>query len=846
MYRLKQYGDVAPAPIRTSTRPETDSSMAKFSKYLAIGLTIVAVVAAVSWTLRNTIIQRISGPILENYDIEIIDVSLDALATNDASISRLELLHAKGTTIVLEGLTLPIGRSSGTAQKYSAKKVSVVTATRTEGEPFEMALLIDQWLSLTENLAGSEFSIAELVLPPYPVVMNLEWTLRDGQQELSASIESHAMSVIVINGESGDYAITYSIPGKPSASNVHTVSAHLQRSETGVALTGSASLELRAWEPLTKFAGVVPDAISLLSGSAGLKFDIDIPYDTNRTPSLTATLTPSAPLQVEYSNSPDIVTSIIVESGSVVNITATFPEVEWNLQEGQASLRVNYEEWRDIPVNVTKLSCQTGPRCSMNTAIDLRAADLPFGTAERFSFASAQTVTFPDDGVFIEIQRGATFSAYGLSVSDANIAAIDATLASSAGIELVDAGWKLAAESVDIKLDTASIGENLSLSAPLFLEKVLVSELDDVLSARFGVFAPSIHAMLNGQSVTLPGLKGDLSQENAALAFDLVTVGFHEDGSISGNQHLDSGIGEVRVKGVGVSFGSAKLSKRVSPWNEDWDLIAGIASIDAEASWALNEQESLNTGRLAMEITDLAGFYTDTVFTGLTTSINGIYDRDSGFSAAPSNIRIALIEMGLPIENISADYALDLNSLAAVVSNLKMSAFGGAITADPFSFRTDSSSNTVILRAESLDIAEILTLKEFQAIEVSGKIAATLPITFTADGVTVAGGALTGEEPGGVIRYLSGSAPGVTDGSSVGLVTAALSHFKYESLASEVSYNEAGDLVLKMKLVGRNPDMEGNRPVILNLSVENNVPQMLKSLQAARAVEDVLEKRVKK
>jgi hypothetical protein len=45
-------------------------------------------------------------------------------------------------------------------------------------------------------------------------------------------------------------------------------------------------------------------------------------------------------------------------------------------------------------------------------------------------------------------------------------------------------------------------------------------------------------------------------------------------------------------------------------------------------------------------------------------------------------------------------------------------------------------------------------------------------------------------------------------------------------------------------LTGRNPDLDENRPVVLNLGVENNVPQMLKSLQAARAVEEILEKRL--
>ena len=47
-----------------------------------------------------------------------------------------------------------------------------------------------------------------------------------------------------------------------------------------------------------------------------------------------------------------------------------------------------------------------------------------------------------------------------------------------------------------------------------------------------------------------------------------------------------------------------------------------------------------------------------------------------------------------------------------------------------------------------------------------------------------------------------------------------------------------------MHLTGRNPDLEEKRPVVLNLGIENNIPQMLRSLRAARAAEEILERRL--
>jgi electron transfer flavoprotein alpha/beta subunit len=115
-------------------------------------------------------------------------------------------------------------------------------------------------------------------------------------------------------------------------------------------------------------------------------------------------------------------------------------------------------------------------------------------------------------------------------------------------------------------------------------------------------------------------------------------------------------------------------------------------------------------------------------------------------------------------------------------------------------------------------------------------------VAIVGSSITITEGRLFGEPPGGVIRYRSGSETDETDTSSIGFVALALSNFEYETLTSEIDYNADGDLNLQLQLTGRNPDLETNRPVVLNLGVENNVPQMLKSLRAARSVEDILTK----
>ncbi|MEJ2256274.1 MAG: YdbH domain-containing protein, partial [Woeseiaceae bacterium] len=201
-------------------------------------------------------------------------------------------------------------------------------------------------------------------------------------------------------------------------------------------------------------------------------------------------------------------------------------------------------------------------------------------------------------------------------------------------------------------------------------------------------------------------------------------------------------------------------------------------------------------------------------------------------------------DIGVALRDISARYRLRPDEEAVEISALEMSAFGGAITTDPFRLDASGDDTTVLVHARSVNLAEMLSIQEFEAVDVTGQVDADLPVTLGEHGVRIADGRLSGLPPGGVIRYRQGAPAAESDTSAVGFATRALSNFEYETLSSDVSYAENGDLVLKMQIRGRNPDFEDGRPIVLNIGVENNVRDMLRSLQATRSAQEVIERRV--
>jgi hypothetical protein len=806
-------------------------------KYLTIALAGLVVLAVSAWLLRDTLIRRISNPMLGEYSLSVTYVSLDALASADATISRLELAHENGTTILIDDLSLPINLSGSRLQTYTAGKVTIITGGETDGAPVEIAHLIDQVLALPDTLAGKEIRIGELSIPPYTPVRDLRWILDEDQQSLRMSFDDSDLSVSVSGTDAP--GIEFQV-----LSGNQRITADLRRNNAGIAISGGGSLELADWVPLASFVRLMPEQVAVNTAPADVKFVVSIPYDLDVSPTLTAAITPSAPMQIDYSGAVGATASLTLQSGSVFSVSATFPEVAWTVDQEQAVLLVSYADWINIPVSVGSVTCRSDQTCSLNTHIEMVDAKLPIGQAGRVELASSQHVSFGADGISLAIQPNARITLADILDSTTHIEGFEAEMVSVGKLEQINEVWTFAADSIDARVQGLSITDELSISAPLFLEAFVTGISDQGLSLDTTLLVPESQLKSTARTIALPGVKGKISLEGDAFAAKVTTTNLLRQASIEATHNLKSGAGRMSMSGGAMSFNRKTLSKRVSPWQQDWNLIDGTVSVDAEADWASPGSTMHLDAKTSVRLENIAGYFSDIAFTGLSTNIEATYNDASGMEIEPSSISVVLVEMGLPVRDISAEFALDADPLAIDVANLRMTMFEGAVRADPFSFRTGEVRNTLTLHAESIELSELLSLKEFEAIEVTGSIGAMLPLTIEGKTVTIADGKLTGDPPGGVIRYLPGRAIATTDASGIGLAMRALSNFEYETLTSDVNYSQDGNLKLQMQIKGRNPDLDESRPVVLNLGVENNVLQMLRSLQAARNVQDILEKRM--
>lgn len=898
----------------------------KLGKILGAILVVVAVAAVTAWFLRNTLIERFSGPFLEQYGLRITDISLRTIAGDGASVSYLELTHTNGTNVVLENLRLPLNVSSAALKVYAADRVVIRTAGRDTAEPFETSSWIDRLRELPMLLGDTQVAIGRLEFGDYDNIHELDWLLASDKQVLMATVDGVRMGLAITPTSHDSDSITVTLAQS-------SLGAELQRRNDAYAISGVAAIQVAEWLPFASLVNMAPEDLFVRSGSANTAFELRIPHEPAAALGMSASITVVEALLIE-SDSESGSLSLAVEGGSApFEFASSFPQGSWRFSTEQASLVAGIADWRNVPVSVTGVQCESGIRCTFASKIAGIKVASPYGLIESLDLTTEQTVHFGESEISADISPNAKLRIAGLGGGTTRIGLLEATVGSQWGFSYGDSkqearlpslalridklaiagsvgqtlpqvsidrmemnssqtlvseeqavrvdfspdarillrtvggaiadfalleatansgsqvaisgdGWGSNVASLDLRIEKLGVGDTTVVTAPVFIENMTVASKASVLTAATSVFVPSTKISITDQTVTAPGFKGKVQINGAAMTATLVTAGIQREGDVSLRHNLDTAAGSATVRHAGISLDARGLADRVSPWPFDWSLNGGSIDADMDVSWSLRGSQAGIEASASLGLEKLAGYYTDIAFLGLSSDLDLRYDSEAGVTVSPSVVTVELVDIGFPLHNIRANYALQTEPLAADITNLGLEAFGGHITADPFSYRTGGEPNTLTLRAESVELRELLAVQEMEAINVSGSISAVLPVTIEGDKVTIDTGHLTGEAPGGVIQYRGGNVSAVADGSGVGLVTRALSNFRYDALTSDVSYSPEGDLKLQMRLTGRNPDMDETRPVILNLGVESNIPEMLRSLQAARSVEEVLQKRL--
>ncbi len=309
---------------------------------------------------------------------------------------------------------------------------------------------------------------------------------------------------------------------------------------------------------------------------------------------------------------------------------------------------------------------------------------------------------------------------------------------------------------------------------------------------------------------------------------------------------------------------SDQLKSKIEVTNFNWQQVPQLNALlatmmpqlvvsKAAISGQTDVTYSINNNRWRLDNGQLEIQKGDWVFDTLSVVNSNI---DFGFSANNEQLRvnnaqlhIGSVQQGFALGPITAEFKADLPFQQPLqstldVTNHTIKGLGGSISVPNQSYSLTNSFALPIV-FEKISLGELMRQYPSNKVSIDGEVSGTIPIHWDSNHLTVERGYLNALAPGGHLQVDS-SALVQLAGSNPSLQTLAgvLGNFYYEQLSTTVDYNDNGKLTLAVQLKGSNPELENGRPVELNVSLEEDLPALIKGLQISNSLNDVIRKRV--
>jgi hypothetical protein len=140
---------------------------------------------------------------------------------------------------------------------------------------------------------------------------------------------------------------------------------------------------------------------------------------------------------------------------------------------------------------------------------------------------------------------------------------------------------------------------------------------------------------------------------------------------------------------------------------------------------------------------------------------------------------------------------------------------------------------------DRIPLQKLLDLQGMKKIYATGTLRGKIPIIIKDQLFEIPTGNMDADQTGQII-YTTTSEERAAANESLRLTYEALSNFLYSELISSISMSPDGQSVIRLQLKGVNPSFQDGRPIHLNLNVEQNLLELLKSLTISTNIEQAI------
>jgi hypothetical protein len=320
---------------------------------------------------------------------------------------------------------------------------------------------------------------------------------------------------------------------------------------------------------------------------------------------------------------------------------------------------------------------------------------------------------------------------------------------------------------------------------------------------------------------------------------------------------LKSSKGAIDYQLLPVNFTNTKslLDKIVISPQLPVQISSGVVSAKGRYAWKPAQNKAVGglTGTLAAELSlqDINGRFKNIEFKGLASEL-AFSGKDEIAMKQPAHVQVALLNAGVPVTGIK--FILGGNIVrnkkpVITIDNLFANAFDGTIESHKIQLNLNSNSNPFVIKFHQLNVAKLLQLEQDQGLSGTGMIDGELPFDYRSDeGLYMLQGRVYSRAPGGLLKYNANEKVKTMASSNANMkmLLDALNNFNYSKLDAGADYTPDGKLSLKVRLEGKNPEFQKGRPVHLNVNIDENILQLMRSLQLGGELGDKIGERALK
>jgi hypothetical protein len=428
-----------------------------------------------------------------------------------------------------------------------------------------------------------------------------------------------------------------------------------------------------------------------------------------------------------------------------------------------------------------------------------------------------------------------------------SITGSDAVLSGAIAVDYSGETAQLHSPLVTLSLPEIQLAEQRAAAA--FDLSELALQLATTPALRFNLVSTRLEPGITNLTLTNPQVAGQIQLNAGTLSAGL---NFSLDNRLQAILEIDQNLGNEGL-GAGsaaltlqeyVFTDSFNLASLVSYGDLNTDLVAGSLSGEATLQWRPGGAGLWQlSGPLTLRLDALSGTVANNFFVGLNTELHARFGTGPTlYTDALQEASLATLDVGLPLNRIDWRYGFDTDAGLVTVQQAHTELLGGSLEIAELQYDTNAEQNRLDIALVELDLATIVALANYPNLQVSGTISGYIPLLLGPAGVTIDRGLISALNPGGSIRYTAANP--TSSNATMQLINEALSNYQFEHFDAELNYSETGDMEVAVSLQGMNPELEGGRRINVNVNISDNIPALLRSLQASRAITERLEQRL--